>query len=247
MGNRKNRSTEAALELLVEQIHTVWGSKKHVASVLSLDILGAFDTVNHVRLLDNLRKKQVPLWFVRTIRSFLIDRETTIVVDGEETAPRQLPVGVLQGSPLSPILFLFYNVPLLEALNQLNPQLSAVGFADDINLLTYSKSTAENYTTLELAHVRCLEWASTHGMRFAPDKYKLMHFTQRRGFDLEAPLQIQDMTIAPSLAVQVLGVQLDSRLRWQAHLRAVEKKMETQMYALSRTTASTWGATVVVG
>ena len=61
MGNRKNRSTEAALELLVEQIHTVWGSKKHVASVLSLDISGAFDTVNHIRLLDNLRKKQVPL------------------------------------------------------------------------------------------------------------------------------------------------------------------------------------------
>ena len=61
MGNRKNRSTEAALELLVEQIHTVWGSKKHVALVLSLDILGAFDTVNYVQLLDNLRKKQVPL------------------------------------------------------------------------------------------------------------------------------------------------------------------------------------------
>jgi hypothetical protein len=177
-----------------------------VASVLSLDISGAFDTVNHVRLLDNLRKKQVPLWFVRTIRSFLTDRETTIVVDGEETAPRQLPAGVPQGSPLSPILFLFYNAPLLEALNQLNPQLSAVGFADDINLLTYSKSTAGNCTTLEVAHVRCLEWASTHGMRFALDKYKLTHFTRRRRFDLEAPLQIQDMTIAPSPAVRILGV-----------------------------------------
>ena len=61
IGNWKNRSTEAALKLIVEQIHTIWGSKKHVASVLSLDISGAFDTVNHVRLLDNLRKKQVPL------------------------------------------------------------------------------------------------------------------------------------------------------------------------------------------
>jgi retron-type reverse transcriptase len=73
MGNRKNRSTEAALELLVGQIHTIWGSKKHVASVVSLDISGVFDTVNHVQLLDKLRKKQVPLWFVRTVRPFLTD------------------------------------------------------------------------------------------------------------------------------------------------------------------------------
>ena len=79
-------------------------------------------------------------------------------------------------------------------------------------------------------------------MRFAPQKYKLTHFTRRHGFDLEALVQIQGRTIAPSPVVQILGVQLDSRLRWQAHSKAVKKKMETQMYALSRTTASTWGA-----
>jgi hypothetical protein len=39
------------------------------------------------------------------------------MVDGEETAPQQLLAGVPQGSPLSPILFLFYNAPLLEAVS----------------------------------------------------------------------------------------------------------------------------------
>ena len=100
MGNRTNRSTETALEMLVEQIHTVWKTRNQVASVLSLDIAGAFDTVNHLRLLDNLRKKGIPLWFVRTVRSFLTDRTTTLLVDNEETAPRQLNAGVPQGSPL---------------------------------------------------------------------------------------------------------------------------------------------------
>jgi Reverse transcriptase (RNA-dependent DNA polymerase) len=77
----------------------------------------AFDTVNHVRLLDNLRKKRVPLWFVQTIRSFLTNCTTTLLVDNEETEPHQLQAGVPQGSPLSLILFLFYNALLLEALN----------------------------------------------------------------------------------------------------------------------------------
>ena len=64
MGVRKGRSTETALELLVEQVQTVWTSNKHVASLLSLDISGAFDTVNPIRMLDTLRKKGLPGWLV---------------------------------------------------------------------------------------------------------------------------------------------------------------------------------------
>src|SRR5579862_5135934 len=244
MGNRKNRSTKAALELLIEQIHTIWSSKKHVASVLSLDISSAFDTVNHLRLLDNLRKKRVPLWLIQTVRSFLTDRTTTLIVDGKETAPHQLQAGVPQGSPLSPILFLFYNGPLLDALNLPDLRLSATGYADDINLLTYGESTIANCIALESAHERCLEWAETHGMRFAPDKYHLTHFTRQNRFDLTAPVQIGDQTIRPSPTIRILGLQLDSRLRWGPQIEAIDQKMATQMYALSRIAASTWGATM---
>jgi hypothetical protein len=244
MGNRKNRSIETALELLIEQIYTVWSSKKHVVSVLSLDISGAFNTVNHMRLLDNLRRKQVPLWFVRTIRSFLSERTVIFTIDGEDTAPQQPVAGVPQGSPLSPILFLFYNAPLLEALNLLELHLSALGFADDINLLTYSESTAVNCAALESAHDRCLAWASTHGMQFAPKKYTLTHFTQKRTFNLETSIRVNGREIAPSPTVRVLGLLLDSKLSWKAHIDAVNQKMKTQMYALSRTATSTWGATL---
>ena len=106
MGNRKQRSTETALEFLLEQIHTAWGLKK-VASVLLLDIAGAFDTVNHTRLLDNLRIKGIPRWLICIISSFLQQRSTTLVFDGEEIGPWELCAGIPQGSPLSPILFLF--------------------------------------------------------------------------------------------------------------------------------------------
>jgi hypothetical protein len=98
----------------------------------------------------------VPLWFVRTIRSFLSKWSTTIVVDGVETAPQLLAAKVLQGSLLSLMLFLFYNALLLKALDLLELRLSTLGFADDINLLTYSKSTVVNYITLKLAHDRYL-------------------------------------------------------------------------------------------
>lgn len=55
IGARPGRLTKTALELLTAQVKTVWGSGKFIASLLLLDILGAFDTVNSTRLLDTLR------------------------------------------------------------------------------------------------------------------------------------------------------------------------------------------------
>ena len=245
MGNRKNRSTDTALDLLLEQIYTVWQAKDQVATVLSLDIAGAFDTVNHIRLLDNLRKKQVPQWFVRLVQSFLTDRKTTLIIDGIETEARQLRAGVPQGSPLSPILFLFYNATLLEALNLPEIPLTPIGFADDVNLLTYGPSTPINCQNLQLGHAKCLDWARTHGMRFAPAKYTLTHFTRRRGFDLYTPIVLPDLTVQPEPSVKVLGLILDTRLRWKAQEKAIKRKLQTQILALQRTTASTWGATML--
>ena len=64
MGARVGRSTKTALELFTRQIYTIWGSKQHVATLLLVDISGAFDTVNPTRLLDTLRKKRLPHWIV---------------------------------------------------------------------------------------------------------------------------------------------------------------------------------------
>jgi hypothetical protein len=145
--------------------------------VLLLDILRAFDLVNYIQLLNNLKKKQMPLWFVQTVQSFLSKRSTTIVVDGVGTALQSLAARVLQGSLLSLMLFLFYNALLLKALDLLKLRLSTLGFVDDINLLTYNKSTVVNCITLESAHNWCLAWASTYKMKFALRKYTLTHFT----------------------------------------------------------------------
>jgi hypothetical protein len=101
----------------------------------------------------------VPLWFIQMIRSFLSEQTTTLIVDNEETLPRELRAGVPQRSPLSPILFIFYNSNLLELLNLPDSCLLPLGFVDNVNLLIYRTSTAENCMSLELGHNKCLAWA----------------------------------------------------------------------------------------
>ena len=81
MGARRGRSTEIALEIIVNAVHTVWGSgKQYVASLLSLDVAGAFDNVSYERLLYNLKSKGVPPWMVNWTSSFLIERVILITL-----------------------------------------------------------------------------------------------------------------------------------------------------------------------
>lgn len=246
MGARATRSTDTALELLTEQVRTVWKSPKYVATLLSLDLSGAFDTVHHIRLLDILRKKGIPGWLVRWIRAFLSNRTTTLIIQGKETDPFSIEYGVPQGSTLSPILFLLYASQLLEICNRPKDRISAIGFADDSHILTYSKSTETNCRTLERIHNECLVWARRHGMSFAPQKYELTHFTRSRTkFNLQASASFNGIHKEPSKEVKVLGVWLDSKLRWTSHARELTRKADRQIGALARITASTWGAAFV--
>ena len=177
-----------------------------------LDITEVFDRVNYICLLDNLQKKGVLYWLVQILKSFLTDRATTLVVDSKETEQYKLNTGILQGSPLFPILFLFYNIPLLEKLYQPNLLLIPLGFADNINLLIYRNTTVVNCLNLELVYKYCLDWACIYSIQFVLQKYILIYFTRYRKLDLEVLVTLQGTAIQPTLVVQILGILLDSKL-----------------------------------
>ncbi|KAI0993452.1 hypothetical protein K3495_g14732 [Podosphaera aphanis] len=101
MGARPKRSSISAVELLPEQIHTIWGkSKKRVASLLSLNVSGAFDNVSHERLIYFLRQKGIPLWITQFIKSFLDGRTTSIVLGSFKGGQIPTITGIPQGFPV---------------------------------------------------------------------------------------------------------------------------------------------------
>lgn len=104
-----------------------------MASLLLLDVSGAYDNVSRVRLLHNLRKQRVSPNIVRWTESFLSGRSTTLKLQ-EYTAPSApIQTGIPQGSPVSPILYLFYNTDLIEAYK--TQETEGVGYIDDTSIL----------------------------------------------------------------------------------------------------------------
>jgi hypothetical protein len=61
-------------------------------------------------------------------------------------------------------------------------------------------------------------------------------------FDMQTSIKICDVVKQFFNHVRVLSVQIDNKLKWNAHFRSVQKKMITQILILSRLTTFTWKA-----
>ena len=92
-----------AIITFITDVQVAWNAGK-VTSALTFDIKGYFDFVNHNRLLHELRRKHLPLEYIKWTESFLSDREVAICIDGRYGDMKPVQNGIPQGSPVSPIL-----------------------------------------------------------------------------------------------------------------------------------------------
>jgi Reverse transcriptase (RNA-dependent DNA polymerase)/Endonuclease-reverse transcriptase len=247
MGFRSQRSTEHALDLLTSQIQLVTKSKAHIPTLLSLDISGAFDSVVPERLIDVLRKMGFPIFILSLVTTFIVSRSTTLLLpSGEESSLLHIGNGLPQGSPLSVVLFTLYNASLFSIFQKPKEGISPVGFADDLNVLAYSTSTEVNCEKLKRCHSEAMKWSKKFGLNFAPDKYELIHFSRAsKRFNLQASINLGDITKEPTKLVRVLGLWLDPALSWKGHIEKTRQKAVTQLKALTTLASPTWGLTFI--
>jgi hypothetical protein len=115
MSERKSRSCETVLKLLTKQIHTIWKMNKNkIATLLSMNVIEAYDHVSRERLLHNLKKRRISTWIVIWTNSFMQDKRISLIVKAKQTIMSNVNVDISQKSSMSSILYLFYNANLLK-------------------------------------------------------------------------------------------------------------------------------------
>lgn len=236
-GARPRRSCEQALILLLEKIKEAWRRGK-VLSLVSFDVKGAYNGVPREVMTGRLAKKGIPANIVQWVSSFCTRRRATVVVNGMETEAMDIAFpGLPQGSPLSPILYIFFNADLVE--ERTNNRKGAMGFVDDYTRWTTSDSVEENMETLQNKVVpRALKWATDSGATFEGDKTTLIHFTHFRNTKkIAQPLQalrVGEAVVAPSQSAKILGVIFDRELNFKEHVARAAKRGWKGVQALTR-------------
>ena len=109
---RPGKSTSDAMHYLTNKVKGAWQQCK-VATVLFLDIEGAFPNAVTQRLLHNMHMRWLPEPYMKFIEQMLTDRHTRLKFDGFMSNWADIDNGIVQDDPLSMLLYLFYNADLI--------------------------------------------------------------------------------------------------------------------------------------
>ena len=151
-GGRPGQATSDSLRLLVDTVKAAWW-RKQVISALILDIEGAFPNAVTVCLLHILRKHRIPERYVVFVNSMLTGCKNRLKFNDYLSEWFHLDNGIMQGDPLSMILYLYYNADLLDIVQGWHG--FCLGYVDDMALV----ATANKFTDSHRILNSMISWA----------------------------------------------------------------------------------------
>jgi len=173
---RPGRTTTDAIHYLVQLIKDAW-RKGLVASVLFLDVEGAFPNAVTDRLIYNLKRRRIPAVYITFIQQLLSGRRTKLKFDDYTSDFINVDNGIGQGDPLSMILYTIYNADLLD-IPDIEDKESSLGYVDDIAMVATGEDFHETTRRLERLMTKedgGLRWSKDHNSKFEVSKSVVLH------------------------------------------------------------------------
>jgi hypothetical protein len=219
-GFRAHSSTTTAMVDVGDYI-TNCVEKKLTAIALFVDVSKAFDSLNHVVLLEKLNFYGVRGIALSWFRSYLSNRFMYTEVNGYRSLFRLLTHGVPQGSILGPYLYLTY----VNDIFNVNASSKCVLYADDTVILISGK---EFKLLLDLAHqvfglYSC--WFADNMLALNCKKTNFVVFNCLLTELLPDKMNFDGHTVCRVSDVKYLGFFLDSNYSWHRHILFVNDKL----------------------
>ena len=181
-------------------------------------VKGAYNGVYAPRLIQRIRVRRIPERQLRWIWAFCSQRLASLFLNRHESDVKELPFpGLPQGSPLSLVLFLFYNADLVER-KILNRE-EAIAFVDNYIAWVVGRSIESNLSGIREVVNHALAWERRSGATFEGEKTTLVYFIRNAKKQSTTPINIKGVDVALRNEIKVLGVILDSALRFKNHIK----------------------------
>jgi len=230
-GFRSFRSTADLLLLLSKNWQDALDTNQDTL-VIALDIAGAFDRVWHRGLLAKLQARGITSNLLRLFDNYLTGRTLKVVIGGQSSQEYPVNASVPQGSVLGPILWNIYIDDMLRE----HPEMKA--YADDCTLsVSYQREDHDAVATSMNSKLQAIyEWGSQWQVRFAPNKTQAMVISRSPTASdvMKDKIFMNNIALPLEDFISVLGVDIDSGLRFNRHVSRICKTASLKVTALRR-------------
>lgn len=229
-GFRQNHSCESALNLLLYKWKQMIEEKKTII-VLFLDLKRAFETISRPVLLQTLSKYGIGGCVLKWFASYLSSRTQVCQYGNSVSSAKPVPLGVPQGSVLGPILFILYINDMKKAIKHCDINL----FADDTVIFIADKDENVAINKIREDIETLNKWLKIKKLKLNVQKTKSMIISNKKHINYtELKIDIEGVDIERVNVFKYLGVHIDEKLTFRAHIDYVIKKIARKYGLLVR-------------
>jgi hypothetical protein len=207
----KFKSTTTNLVTYLDFIFPLVSSQRQVDSIY-FDLSSAFDLVSHPILLNKLCACGLSGGYVNWFCRCLTHRRSSVRILDTFSLPFEVLAGVPQGSSVGPLFFYAFINNLCKVIEYSNFLL----FSDDVKIFRAINSI-DDCILLQSDINRIQGWCSANYMKLNISKTRVIAFTRKTNGRYYS-YKICDWFITRTDTIKDLGVQLDSKLHFHAHV-----------------------------
>ena len=197
-----------------------------------IDLKKAFDTLNHEILTHKLEHYGVRGILLKLLKCYLTNRKQLVEYNNIHSNLETIKIGVPQGSILGPLLFIIYINDIVNC----SPTIHPILFADDTNVVLSHKNYPEliNKANIELSNLS--DWLVSNRLTINVQKTNYIRFRagNKKYPAKTPPLMVNNSIIERVTEVKFLGVYIDEKLDWNAHMVQMEKKITKSIGVINR-------------
>lgn len=234
-GFRQNHSTIEHIIKLQDTINKSINNKGHTLSIF-LDFEKAFDMVWRNGILIKLKHMGIQGCIYNYIADFLSDRTMQVRINSRFSDIKIIENGVIQGSVISPLLFLVIINDLPNKLTQVETSL----FADDCSVFKSGKSLKHTQKHIQAALNEITNWCTSNGFKISVDKSVAVLFTRKNNQHIK--LNVNGTPLKVDSKAKFLGLIFDKNLKWKDHIDYIASKAKKRLNLLRVLTGTEWGA-----
>ena len=236
----KNVGTTDALVKVITDISTTLDRKDvYAVQALYLDFSKAFDLMRPDILAEKMNTMNINPSLINLVVNFLSNRSQCVKFGGTSSSYLSTKLGVPQGTISGPALWKIY-------VSNLQPAISTLKYADDTTIYTtvpksdiilrsqsgHDRSVTIRDNAMQTAAAAANQWSKDNYQRLNTGKTQYMIFTPQLNVNLEIPIKIDDQNIEQTQSAKLLGVTLDTHLKFASHVDMAIQKSRSAVHGL---------------